>query len=286
MKKWASPHAVFLLRLTQPGVQHLRELRAFEMIFFAGLAVHFLPYIWNQDRFLGHLPTHQVLDVGAWLPATVPNPVLLTLGYLGCLVGILGPSVRVGALLALVAFQSLMSRNSNAIHTLAISQAWNILLLFMVGGGSQWLGRKHPTADVTRGSWTRTLIVYSTILGVFLSALEKLKSGWIEARPMTTLLSFPENHVLRNWAVHSLGHYARGLGFVLTFATLMFELFAPLALTLTASGRALPVLWVCFFAAIGLTFEVPTLFLATYAGASLLFCAGSQHGRGEDELAR
>jgi len=187
----------------------------------------------------------------------------------------MGLRTRWAALAALLAFQTLMGRNCYPVQTLALSEAWIVLLLFTLGGAGS--GRpvggeqRRPHHHVKCGcGWTATVVLYATLIGVFFAGVEKISSGWGKGQNMTNLLGFPPGHAVRAWLPAVTAGHRSAIGLLSEWATVGFEIGAPVLVAVSARTRAVQGVWIAFFLGIAACFEVPPLFVTTFGAAILL----------------
>jgi hypothetical protein len=250
---------------------NLSRMRIYEIIFFSGLAIHFAPFLLGLKRFTASDSAHGVMLVKAILPAVVPSYVCVGLGYAGCVVAVSGISIRMGACLCLIAFQTLWARNSAPVQTLALCHSWNVLTILSLWGGTRGVRLKSSMLAAK----SRRLVVITTAIGVFFSGVEKLYSGWFSSRPMTLLLSFPEGNLMRNWTLHAFRRYREEFGLAASAMTVVFELSVPPLVLLPRVGAWVAAMWLAFFVAVGLMIEVPLLFLTSYGAVGILLARHS-----------
>lgn len=272
-----SPITLLRERLLTSRPSTCARLRVFCLIFFAGLASHFWPFLVDYGRFVGHPGVVGRCDVASLIPDSVPPMILLIGGYCGCILGMTGIAIGAAALLSLLTLQALMHRNCFPVQTLAISQAWSVLSIMVLGGLVEVIRRpslapwRHDGDDGgAPGAWTGTVILYATLIGVLFSGIEKLHSGWGDGHTFYNLLGFPDGHVVRGWTLRRLGPWRGAIAAPLEWSTLIMEIGLPVMAMTTRLSRIVIASWALLFLGIVACLEVPLLFVTTYGAAIVL----------------
>ena len=278
------------------GTRDALPVAVFRIAFFSGLALHFFPTLlwldeayrpgalrsqeWNEWLF-AHFWRYPHGEVRAWS--------ILAMG--GCVMAIAGLYPRVAAIVCGVGFYAFASFNALHLQTLALIDAWAILLLWMLcGGGTATLSveallRKKPVPAVEPGLLPG-LILYQVLLGVFFSGVEKLIAGWPWTNEMGTLLSYPRGFLVRDW-VASWGFMRSSfVTHLFSWFTVAVELGTPVGLVFKRTRIVALVLYEAFFLGIIAMLEVPPLFYLTFAPGALLALDDEEVGRLRSWLAR
>ena len=278
-----------------------RPLALFRIAFFGALAVHFFPALIHLDDGYarGALRTEEwnhwlYVHFGHYSHGELRAASVVTM--IGCVMGIVGLRPRIGAIVCGVGFYVFASFNGLPVQTLALLDAWAILLLWMIcGGGSavwsvdavlrRWWARRRGRAPADDAGPPRerrllpALIAFQLLLAVFFAGVEKVWAGWPGTNEMHVVLSYPKGFLVRDWVAALPWLHGEAITTLLTWATLAIELGAPfLLLWRRTRGWAL-IAFEAFFLGIIAMLEVPPLFYAMFAFGALLVL-------GDDEVAR
>src|ERR1700722_4430924 len=282
------------------GTRNAYPLAVFRIAFFSGLALHFFPTLLWYDEGLrpGALRTEEwnewLYDHFWRIPQTdVRGWSFLTMA--GCLAAIVGFAPRIAATVAGVGFYVFASFNALPLQTLALVEAWGILLLFMIcGGGTAVLSvdavlRKKPVAPVEApvvSSLLPSLILYQVLLGVFFSGVEKFIAGWPWSNEMGILLSYPRGFMVRDWVAASDWLRAPVVTHAFSWFTVLVELGTPIGLLFRRTRLVSLALFELFFLGIIAMLEVPPLFYCPFAFGALLALDDDEVSRARAWLGR
>jgi hypothetical protein len=261
------------------GTRPAWPVALFRIAFFGGLALHFFPALMRlDDAYARGALRSEEWSHWLWLRFTRLSPgsvrALAVVTMIGIVMGIVGLRPRVAAMVAGVGLYLFASFNGLPVHTLAIVDAWGILLLFAIcgGGSAAWsldalfARRKEPAREPRL---LPALLLYQTLLAVFCSGVEKLAAGWLSENEMGVLLAYPKGFLLRDWVVDSWLSRPR-VGWLFTWLTLVVELGAPFALSWRRTRLVALVAWQLFFLGIIAMLEVPPLFYCMFAFGAVL----------------
>jgi hypothetical protein len=257
--------------------RHPLPLAAFRVVFFAAVALHFLPAAWSYDD--NFAP--DAVRLGGWnrflfelapsLPPGVVHAIaaVTTLAIGGALVGW---RVRWTIPAAGLGCYALTSFNAMNVQTLALTPCWAIFLAWsVIGGGDEALAVGARRPPMATSGLLRHLIAAHLMLGLFWAGVEKVLAGWPLQNEMETMLAMPPGTMVRDWAVSVFAGRAGPLGLAFGGLTLLVELGIPL---LALRGRlhwTMLVVLVGFFVGIVAVLDVPPLFFALFGlGAPLL----------------
>jgi hypothetical protein len=284
-----------------------RPLALFRIVFFGAIALHFFPTLLRLDDAYapGALRSN---EWNGWLFAhfwRVPRWALhagATATMLACGCAIVGLRTRWAAIVCGVGCYVFASFNARYVQTLAIVNAWAILLAWMICGGGDaawsveaWLARRRrrrrtdepvpvttpPTpAPAREPRLLSALIVYQALLAVFFSGVEKLLAGWPLSNEMRVVLSYPPGFMLRDWAASIAALRTPVVTHALTWLTLVVELGAPPCLLFARTRRAALIAYELFFLGIVALLEVPPLFWFIFAFGALLALEDHELGFG------
>ncbi|HEY2747930.1 MAG TPA: hypothetical protein VGL86_25080 [Polyangia bacterium] len=260
------------------GTRGPRMVALFRIAFFGGLALHFFPALIHLDDAYAAAGLRSQ-EWNHWLYAhftTMPRGVVRALAIatmLGIAAAVVGFRPRAAAIVAFAGCYTFASFNALPVQTLALVNAWAILLLWSICGGGaavfsvDAIWRKGPRVEPRLFA---RLALYQTLLVVFFSGVEKLLAGWPFTNEMGVILSYPRGFMVRDWvaATPSLSH-----PFVtqaLSWLTLVVELGTPVALLFRRTRLVALVAYEAFFLGIVATLEVPPLFYFMFAAGGLL----------------
>jgi hypothetical protein len=271
------------------GERSAQPLAIFRVAFFGGLLLHFGPaLLWLDDGYApGSLRTE---EWSHWLfvhftrfpHGAVRAAAIATLAACAC--GVVGLKPRAAAIVAGVGCYAFASFNGLHVQTLAIVNAWAILLAWMIcgGGARAWSvesWRARASGPAREPKLLSSLILYQVLLAVFFSGVEKLLAGWPGTNEMRVVLSYPRGFMVRDW-VWSLGAlHGEGFTRAFTWLTLAVELGTPPLLLMKRTRVAALVVYELFFLGIIAMLEVPPLFYCIFAFGALL-------ALDDDEVAR
>lgn len=271
------------------GTRDARPVAIFRIAFFGGLALHFFPSLIHLDEAYapGALRTEEwshwlFLHFSRISPGTLHQMALLTM--IACVFGVVGLWPRLAAIVCGAGFYCFASFNGLPVQTLALLDAWAILLLWMIcGGGSAafsleaLLGKKP--GERREPKLLSALILYQILLAVFFSGVEKLLAGWPGTNEMRILLSYPKGFLVRDWVFRSAWLHGAALTSALTWLTVLVELGTPILLLIRRTRPWALALYELFFLGIITMLEVPPLFYFIFAFGALL-------ALDDDDLAR
>jgi hypothetical protein len=251
----------------------------FRIVFFGGLALHFFPSLLRLDDAyaLGGVRSEE-WDHWLFVHFTrIPRGVLRAgaiVTMVGCVMGVVGLRPRIAAALAGLGCYAFASFNGLPVHTLAIVDAWGIIILWAIcgGGSAVWsidalLKRSEPARE---SKLLPSLALFQVLLAVFFSGIEKLIAGWLHTNEMGILLASPKGYVVRDWVVDSSFLQRPALTWSFTLMTLVVELGTPIGLLFRRTRRAALIVYQLFFLGIVAMLEVPPLFYFMFAGGGLL----------------
>jgi len=262
------------------GTREPTLVAVFRIAFFAGLALHFFPsLLWLDDGYApGSLRTaewsHWLFLMFGKLPhAAVRGLSIVTM--LGCLMGIVGYRPRLAAVVAGLGCYTFASFNGLRVQTLAIVNAWAILLAWMIcggGGGALSLDAllRRPRGPAREPRLLPALILFQALLAVFFSGFEKLLTGWPGTNEMAIVMAYPRGFMARDWVWSSdfLRHPVVTHAF--SWFTMVVELGTPIALMFRRTRVWALLLYELFFLGIIAMLEVPPLFYCMFAFAAPL----------------
>ncbi|HEY3816984.1 MAG TPA: hypothetical protein VGL81_07435 [Polyangiaceae bacterium] len=282
------------------GTRNAYPIAIVRVGFFGGLALHFFPSLIHLDEnyTAGAL---RVEEWNHWLYAGlqhVPHSTLRVWSVLtmcACVMGIVGFMPRLAAIVSGLGFYAFASFNGLPVQTLALVDAWAILLVWMIcGGGAEALsvdaylakrraagkGRVDEKApDPPRApKLLSALILYQVILGTFFAGVEKVLADWPRTNEMGILLNYPRGFVVRDWVAASSWLHGAAITHSFTWLTLFVELGAPVVFVLgRPRARALVlVVFEAFFLGIVAMLQVPPLFYGIFAVGGLLVLDDAQ----------
>ena len=271
------------------GTRDALPVALFRIAFFGGLALHFFPtLLWLDEAYRpGALRT---MEWSEWLfvrfrhvsPGELKILSLVTMA--ACLCALAGYRPRAAAAVSGAGFYAFASFNGLHVHTLALVEAWAILLLWAIcGGGSAVLSvdarlRKEAVPAVEPGLLSG-LVLYQVLLGVFFSGVEKVLAGWPWTNEMGVLFSYPKGFLVRDWVAASAWLHGALVTRAFSWLTVLVELGTPLGLLFRRTRIVSLVVYELFFAGIIAMLEVPPLFYCTFAAGALL-------ALDDDEVAR
>ena len=267
------------------GTRSAYPIALFRIAFFSGLALHFFPsLIFLDDSYApGALRTD---EWSHWLFALftrVPHATLRVWSIatmVACAMAIVGVMPRFAAIVSGVGFYAFASFNGFPVQTLALIDAWAILLAWMIcGGGTEVLSidallrkRKGEVGEPRTPKLLSGLVLFQVVLAVFFSGVEKVLAGWPWTNEMGILLSYPRGFLVRDWVAASGWVHGTAITNGLSWFTVVVELGCPVLLVLgrpRARLAALVVFQAFFLGIIGML-EVPPLFYCTFAFGALL----------------
>jgi hypothetical protein len=260
------------------GTREPTMVAVFRILFFTGLIVHFFPALLRLDEAFAR-DGLRTQEWSRWLYVhftRLPRGLLRAgaiVTMLGCVMGLVGLRPRLAAAIAFAGLYAFSSFNGLPVHTLAIVDAWGILLLFILCGGGS--GALSVDALLRRGRKDEprllpALVLYQTLLAVFFAGIEKVRAGWLTTNEMGVLLSYPKGMLLRDWVVAAGWLHAPFVTRALTLMTLLIELGTPVALLLRKTRWPALLAYQAFFLGIVAMLEVPPLFYFMFAGGALL----------------
>lgn len=265
------------------GTRSAYPIAMFRIAFFSGLALHFFPsLLWFDEGYRpGALRTEEWSE---WLYERfwrLPQTDLHVLAFLtmaACIMGIVGLLPRVAAIVAGLGFYAFASFNSLHLQTLALVEAWAVLLLWMIcGGGSAVLSvealvrtRRGETATAREPALLPGLVLYQVLLAVFFAGVEKFLAGWPWTNEMGIVLSYPRGFIVRDWVAGSSFMHGWLMTHFATWFTMLVELGTPWALLFKRTRLVALLIYEAFFLGIIAMLEVPPLFYCTFAFGGLL----------------
>jgi len=280
------------------GTRDGRPLALFRIAFFGALALHFFPALIHLDDGYarGALRTEEwnhwlYVHFGHYSHAELRAASVITM--LGCVMGIVGLRPRIGAIVCGVGFYVFASFNGLHVQTLALLDAWGILLLWMIcGGGSavwsvdavlrRWWARRRGGAGAAAAAppaesrLLPALIVFQILLAVFFAGVEKVIAGWPGTNEMGIVLAYPKGFMVRDWVAAWPWLHSAPITVFLTWATLAIELGAPFLLLWRRTRVWALLAFEAFFLGIIAMLEVPPLFYLMFSGSALLVLGDDQ----------
>jgi HTTM domain len=277
--------ASLLARLFRPfeGTREPLVPAVFRVAFFVGLGLHFAPSLLQFDESFspGAVRTEEwshwlYLELSRLPHGVVRAGALAT--TLACATAALGLATRASAIVAGVGCYVFASFNGLPVQTLAIVNAWAILLLWMVcGGGARALSLDAVIARARRRAASpgeprllSSLVLFQILLAVFFAGIEKLLAGWPGTNEMHVVLSYPKGFLVRDWVARAGWLHSEGVGRAFTWLTLLVELGTPPLLLVRRARVYALVAYELFFLGIIATLEVPPLFYCMFAFGALL----------------
>jgi hypothetical protein len=262
------------------GTRHAAPVALFRVAFFSGLALHFAPsLLWLGESYRPGALRSQ--EWNHWLFAhftRLPHGVVVSAAIAtlcGCAMGIVGLRPRLAAILAGVGCYTFASFNSMPVQTLAIVDAWAILLAWMIcgGGAAVWsldaLLARRPS-DRREPKLLSALVLFQVLLAVFFSGIEKLLAGWPFSNEMGVVLGYPKGFLVRDWVAASSLLHAPAITRALSWLTVLVELGTPPLLLVRRARIAALIAYELFFFGIIAMLEVPPLFYCMFAFGGLL----------------
>ncbi len=251
----------------------------FRIAFFVGLGLHFAPSLLQFDE--SYSPgVVRTEEWSHWLYVALsrlPHGLVRAAAVattLACATAALGLATRASVIVAGLGCYTFASFNGLPVQTLAIVNAWAILLVWMVcGGGSAALsldaliGRKNAPAESKLFS---SLVLFQVLLAVFFSGIEKLVAGWPATNEMRVVLSYPKGFLVRDWVARAGWLHSEGVGRAFSWLTLFVELGTPPLLLVRKTRLYALVAYQLFFLGIIAMLEVPPLFYCMFAFGALL----------------
>jgi hypothetical protein len=267
------------------GNRSAYPIAIFRVAFFSGLALHFFPsMIYLDDSYApGALRTDEWSHWLYTLFTRVPHSTLRVWSIatmIACGMAIVGVMPRFSVTVSALGFYAFASFNGFPVQTLALVDAWAILLAWMIcGGGTEALSidallrkRRGEGKVPVAPKLLSALVLYQVLLAVFFSGIEKLIAGWPWTNEMGILMSYPKGFLIRDWVASSAWMHSPVVTNGLSWSTLVIELGCPIAL-LFGSTRVRVVALVAFqafFLGIITMLEVPPLFYCIFAFGALL----------------
>lgn len=270
------------------GTRSAYPIAIFRIAFFVGLAVHFFPSM---------LHLHDNYSAGAlrneewnhWLYTHLEH---MPEGFVGllalvtmaaCLLAMVGFATRAAVIASGIGFYTFASFNGLPVQTLAIVNAWAILLAWMIcGGGDEALSvdaflkrRREPrAADEAAPRAPKLLsglVFYQAMMATFFAGIEKVIAGWPWTNEMGILLNYPRGFVIRDWVASATWLHGTLVTRGFSWLTLFVEIGGTLVLVLgRPRARALALLvYEAFFIGIVSMLEVPPLFYFIFAFGGL-----------------
>jgi hypothetical protein len=260
------------------GTRDPRLVAVFRMAFFGGLLLHFFPSLWNLDDAYarGALRSQEwseFLYAHFW---KIPRPLLragAVTTMLAIVAGLVGLYPRVAAAVTFAGCYAFASFNGLPVQTLALVNAWAILLLWTLcgGGGGAWSADALlRRARVPEPRLFPSLALLQTLLVVWFSGVEKVLAGWPFNDEMGVILGYPKGFLVRDWVAGAgiLHHHAVTLA--LSWLTVLVELGAPIAMLFRRTRWPAVIVYQLFFLGIVAALEVPPLFYFMFAAGGLL----------------
>jgi hypothetical protein len=278
------------------GTRSAIPIAIFRVAFFAGLALHFFPSLIQLDEnyTAGALRTQEwsrwLYDALEHIPHSTLR-VWAVLTMCACVMGIVGLRPRLAAIVAGLGCYMFASFNGLPVQTLALVDAWAILLAWMIcGGGAEalsvdaFLRRRRAGSDPSSSESPRApkllsaLVLYQAMLGTFFAGVEKVLAGWPGTNEMGIVLNYPRGFVVRDWVAASSWLHGSLVTHAFTWFTLVVELGAPLVFILgRPRARVLALLvYEAFFLGIVVMLQVPPLFYCMFAVGGLLVLDDAQ----------
>ena len=272
------------------GTRSAYPIALFRIGFFSGLALHFFPALLGLDEAYrpGALRTQEwseTLYARFWRIPHGELRVLSIVTMIACVCALVGFRPRIAAAVSGAGFYAFASFNGLHLQTLALVEAWAILLLFTIcGGGGAVLSvdallRRKPAPPGVEPRLLSGLVLYQVLLGVFFSGVEKLLAGWPWTNEMGVVLSYPRGFVVRDWVASTDWLHRAAFTHAMTWVTIVVELGTPLGLLFRRTRLVSLILYELFFLGIIAMLEVPPLFYCTFAFGGLL-------ALGDDEVDR
>jgi hypothetical protein len=260
------------------GTRDPRLVALFRIVFFSGLALHFFPSLIRLDDAYatGALRTQ---EWNHWLYfqfTHLPRGLLrvLSLATMAAVVmGIVGLRPRIAAIASFAGLYTFASFNALSLQTLALVDAWAILLLWSICGGGGGAYSVDALLRKSRAPEPRlfpTLALYQLLLVVFFSAIEKVLAGWPLNDEMGLLFNYPKGFMVRDWVADAVWLHHPAVTKTLSWATLLVEFGTPIGLLVRRTRLASLVVFELFFLGIVLSLEVPPLFWCMFAPGALL----------------
>ncbi len=273
LDKWFAPFE---------GTRSPYPIALFRIAFFGGLALHFIPaLLWLDESYRpGALRSREWSDALYDAFPRIPHTVLeagAIATILGILAGLVGFRPRAAALVAGLGCYAFASVNGMPVQTLALVDAWAVLLLWMIwgGGGAVWsvdatLRRRRDAEPPREPRLLPALVLYQVLLAVFFAGVEKVLAGWPFTDEMGIVLSYPKGFIVRDWVAASPTLHGAGVTSAMSWFTILVELGTPVAILFRRTRVVALVLYEMLFLGIIAMLEVPPLFYATFAFGALL----------------
>jgi hypothetical protein len=264
------------------GTRSAYPVAIFRIAFFVGLALHFFPsLLWLSEAYApGRLRTEEWnhwLYINFWKIPMGGLRAMAIATILAIVLGMFGFRPRIAAIIAGAGCYAFASFNGLHLHTLALVNAWAILILWSIfGGGSAALSvdatlqRNERNAPPREPKLLSALLLYQTLLAVFFSGIEKLLAGWPFTNEMGILLASPRGFIVRDWVVSTPILHAPGVTTALTWFTVIVEIGAPILILVKKTRVLALIAYELFFLGIILMLEVPPLFYCMFAFGALL----------------
>jgi hypothetical protein len=284
------------------GTRSAYPIAIFRVAFFGGLALHFFPALVHLDDDFtpGALRSD---EWNHWLYMQVQHIPMSTMRLwsvvtiVACATSIAGVLPRLAVVTCGLGFYAFASFNGFPVQTLALVNAWAVLLAWMIcGGGTEALSIDALLArrrGATRGSprapkLLSGLVLFQVLLAVFFSGVEKLLAGWPWTNEMGILLSYPRGFVVREWVASTDWLHASLVTHALTWMTPIIEIGTPVLLAVGTPRLRLGALLVfeAFFVGIVAMLQVPPLFYFIFAFGALLALDDDQVQWVADRLTR
>lgn len=277
----------------------------FRIVFFGALALHFFPSLIRLEEFYGPGVLRSE-EWNRWLylhfdripPGALRAGAMATMA--ACVMGMIGLAPRLAALITFIGLYAFASFNGLPVQTLALVEAWAILLLWIIcgGGSAVWSldavirrktgaqpesvaplkapkakrqeSRTAAAEESREGRLLASLILYQILLAVFFSGIEKVIAGWPWTNEMGVVLSYPKGFMVRDW-VRWMDwlRWPVVTGF-LSLLTVLVELAAPVLLLFRRTRIPALIVYEVFFLGIIAMLEVPPLFYFIFAAGAFL----------------
>jgi hypothetical protein len=277
------------------GTRSALPIAVFRIAFFGGLALHFFPSLVRLDDnyTAGVLRTEEWNHFFYVSLQHIPHGVLRTASIVtmvACAMAMVGLATRIAVIVTGVGVYMFASFNGLPVQTLALVDAWAILLAWMIcGGGAEALSvdallrRRRGRGDASEAprapKLLSGLVLYQAVLGTFFAGVEKVLAGWPQTNEMGILLNYPRGFILRDWVAESPWLHGSLVTHAFTWLTLVVELGAPLIFVASRNPRlrlAVLVVYEAFFLGIVVMLEVPPLFYCIFAVGGLLVLDDAQ----------
>jgi uncharacterized membrane protein YphA (DoxX/SURF4 family) len=261
-----------------------RFIAIFRIIFFFSVFLHFIPsIIYFEENYTHRHLEENFRSVSFYLESInlyLPEASLRLIAYSSVVfvvLALIGFYTRISSFFCFLTLYSLVSINSDHTETLGLQSMWCILYIFIIFpepgkslSVSSYYNRKETKQHLADNSYASGLIIFSLLTIICSSGVEKIIAGWPSTNVMHTFFNFPQNTMIRAWVYNFPIFKNENLGYIISCATVIFEVLAPFLMFWKKIRIFLIIAYEIFFLSIFLTMEIPFLFFGIYAALGIL----------------